>query len=459
MSILQILEELSSAKGVGSAKRKIQILKNNKDNKDLKDFFFFCLDPSLNFGQSKIKKDNQLIGKTEQIELSEALVLINDTLVSRKKTGNSAIRFLSKIYASLSTDDKNIIERVISRKPGVGISSSTVNKIWPNLIYSSAYMRCKSYSDKAVRNWNWGDVVSQIKSDGMFFNIPLHKDDMETRSGEQINLRDKNIALEKYFLHEALSKHMENQVLHSEAVCYKDGKAIERSKSNGMINAVKQGANLPFGVEMRIATWDVIPYENFINKTPFKIPYSKRLEWLANAICLLHASVKSPSISLTHSEKVSSKEMAKNHFARCIKDGLEGTVLKSGKGIWKSHDSPNQLKLKNKFNFEVRITGYKKGAGKLASTFGGIEVESEDSLLVTSIGGTTLKDKERKRISDDRENHIGAIVEMQATGLFKNDDGSYGVMHPRYVETRYDKTEADSLARIIQQEKDSLNAY
>lgn len=459
MSILQILEELSNAKGVGSAKRKIQILKNNKENQELKDFFYYCLDPSLNFGQSKIKKDSRPAGMTDRIELSEALRLIKDTLVSRNKTGNSAIRFLSKIYNSLSDDNKNILEKVIARKPGVGISSSTVNKVWPNLVYFPAYMRCKSYSDAAVKNWDWDNVISQVKSDGMFFNLHLHKEDVETRSGERIYLRDENITLEKNFLHEALSRHMEDPVLHSEAVCYKDGKAIERSKSNGMINAVKQGADLPLGVEMRIATWDVIPYENFINKIPFKTPYSKRLEWLANAICLLHASVKSPSISLTHSEKVSSKEMAKNHFARCIKDGLEGTVLKSGKGIWKSHDSPSQLKLKNKFKFEVRITGYKKGAGKLASTFGGIEVESEDSLLVTSIGGTTLKDKERKRISDDKENHIGAIVEMQATGLFKNDDGSYGVMHPRYVETRYDKTEADSLARIIQQEKDSLNAY
>lgn len=454
MSIFTILNELKATTGVGSAKRKIQILKNNKENQELKDFFYYCLDPSINFGQSKIKKDSQPAGMTERIELSEALRLINDTLVSRNKTGNSAIRFLSKIYNSLSDDNKNILEKVIARKPDIGMNAASINKVWPNLIYKSGYMRCKSYSDAAVKNFDWNNVFSQLKADGLFLNIPLHKNELETRSGEQIDLRNEDITYAKGFLYGFLNEHFENPTLHGEIICYKNGKPVERSVSNGIINSVKQGGEVPHGVTLKISVWDVIEYESFINKTPFKVPYRERFKKLVDVISQLQKSTDNTAIDIIQSKKVHSKKEAKSHFLECIKSGLEGTVLKSGKGIWKNHSSPSQLKMKNEFSFEMRITGFKIGNGKFANTFGSIKAESEDSLLTTFISG--INDKERKCINDNRDFFIGKIIEVKASGLFKNEDGTYSPMHPRYVEIRYDKSDADTLEKIIQQERDSI---
>lgn len=462
MSILPILNELKTTTGIGSAKRKIQILKSNKENQDLKDFFFYALDPSINFGQSKIKKDSQSTEKIEQIELSEALRLIKDTLVSRKKTGNSAIRFLSKIYNSLNDDDKNILERVIARKPDVGMNAASINKVWPNLIYKSGYMRCLGYSNKAVKNWNWSDVYSQLKCDGLFLNIILDEQDFETRSGEKIDLKNKDIDTCKKFLYNELNRYVENPVLHGEIVCWKHGDPIERSRSNGIINSIKQGSRIPDDVKIVIEVWDVIPYNNFINKTPYKMPYSVRLSTLRDAINSLQMSeiqdtIENGFFDLVETKRVHSVAEAKRHFVDCLADGLEGTVLKNGQGVWKSHTSPNQLKMKNEFSFELKITGFKDGNGKFASTFGSIEAKSEDSLLTTFISG--INDKERKHINDNRDFFIGKIVEVKAKGIFKNDDGTYSLMHPNFVEIRDDKSEADTLERIIQQEKDSLNAY
>lgn len=454
MNILPILEELNNTKGAGSAKRKIKILQNNKENQDLKSFFFWCLDPNINFWQTKIKKYDYS-EKIAPITLAEA---INKTKILRDRTitGNKAIEYLSKINASLSKDDQNVFNRIIARKPGCGVNSSTANKVWPDLIYSPAYMRCKGFDEKIVKKWGDVAMYSQVKSDGMFLNCILHEKEFETRSGEKIDLRNENIDKGKRLLYNKLNISFGNPVLHGEITCWKDGKPIERSKSNGIINHLKQGGVLPSDIELVIDVWDVIPYNNFINKIPCHIPYSSRFESLYHAIKELHYKMPCNSVfKLIETKKVFSIAEAKLHFLECVTKSLEGTVLKNENGIWKSYDSPDQLKMKNEFSFELRIIGFKEGKGKFASTFGSIEAISEDGLLETSISGMT--DAIRKKLNSDRDHYINKIVEVEAGGLFKNDDGSYGVMHPRFLEVRDDKTEADTLERIIQQEYDSIH--
>lgn len=457
MHLLDILNELKSHTGKGSVERKMKILTNHKDNLLLKNFFFWCLDPSINYWQSKISKDEGIYACKDNTFL-RTMEYILENLASREITGNKAKDALTSLYNGLQTKDQQLLEKVITRKPDVGFSVSTVNKIWPNLIYDPAYMRCKGYSPKNVEGWDFegGNVWSDVKADGMFNNLVLAEDlKFETRSGEDleavVNSLDAQYHLQLGAIRGLLGeKGVKDPVLHGELVCWRDGEAIERSKSNGIINKVKLGGEFPSDVTLMISVWDYIPLHNFLKHEPYLIKYRVKRNKLKEVIAKLGTS----PIQFIESKRVKSQIEAQQHFVSCLQRGLEGTVLKNGEGIWKYHTSPNQLKLKNKFRFEMRVTGFTEGEGKFASTFGSMEIESEDGLLQSAISG--MKDSVRNYIHANREIFMDSVIEVEANGLFKDSEGATSLMHPRYKEHRTDRIEADTLERIIQQEIDSI---
>ncbi len=461
--VLDILKELKAQVGKGSMERKMAILEEHRNNKFLKDFFYWVLDSNINYWQSKINK--KITYDVEPMNFKEVMDEIFAYLVPRKVTGNKAVQYLTEYYYSLrDPKDRILLERIITRKPDVGFSVSTINKVWPGLIYDPAYMRCKGYSPAMVQAnktrdaWDFESEViySNLKADGMFDNIILGDTlEFETRAGEKLPVVVQNLSIEhiqpltgiRDFLQ---SEGVVNPVLHGEfLVINSKGEVMERSKGNGLINKVKLGGSFPANHYLRIVVWDYIPLENYLSHEGYEVTYDIKFQKLIEALNC------SDSVQLIEYRRVYSQMEAQAHFVECLQKGYEGTVLKNASRLtWKNHDSPNQLKLKNKFRFEMRVTGFTTGEGKFALTFGSMEIISECGLLKSSISG--MKDKLRKKINADRSNYLGAIVEVEANGLFKNDDGSYGLMHPVFKELRSDKTEADTLERIIQQEIDSI---
>ncbi|MCP4341324.1 MAG: hypothetical protein GY799_21165 [Desulfobulbaceae bacterium] len=464
VKVLTILKDLKAQTGKGSAGRKMEILEREKDNQDLKDFFYWALEPGINYWQKKIQWDwsdevNQAMPIAGIANFHDAMGEVISNLSTRAYTGNEAKYLLYMYCFDLTPEDQELMNRIITRKPDVGFNVSTVNKVWPKLVYDPAYMRCDGYSPKRVADWDFENdwTVSQVKADGMFVNI-FHAEIsgelcFQTRSGEDL---DKVAASLPHSQKAALAMisgvlGIFNPVLHGELVVWKDGVMMERSKSNGIINKVKLGGEWPEGTELRISLWDAIPGECWREHLVDETPYRQRFEILEMAI---RDFSNGSGVELIEYRFVRSAMEAQQHFIECLQRGLEGTVLKHGRGLWKYHTSPNQLKLKNKFRFEMRVTGFTKGEGKFAKTFGSMIIESQCGELVSAISGMT--DKVRNYIHEHREEFLNSVVEVEANGLFINDDDSYGLMHPRFKEHRADRLLADTLERIIQQEQDAI---
>ena len=464
MHILDILQSLKAQTGAGSAGRKMEILVENEGNSDLRSFFMWALDPNINYWQSKITKSDALALEFEGVgdhSITSAMAEIWRDLVSRNVTGNKAKRLLSEIYYYLEDPkDREILDRIITGKPDIGCGVGTLNKVWDELIYDPAYMRCKGYSPKLVKDWDFENEViySDLKADGMFDNMILGDQvEFETRSGESlpkvVNSLDLSYfqALEKIKSYLTIYGEVKDPVLHGEFLVIKDGEIMERSKGNGLINKVKLGGAFPKNHYIRLVIWDYIPKENFLSHEEYPVTYDVKFDLLTE----IFSQMEDDQVQLIEYKRVKSMMEAQRHFVECLQAGFEGTVLKNASRLtWKNHTSPNQLKLKNKFRFEMRVTGFTEGEGKFAPTFGSMEIISECGLLISSISG--IKDKLRKEIHENRSDYMDNVVEVEANGLFVNDDGSYGIMHGRFKELRQDRVEADALERIIQQEIDSI---
>ena len=99
-----------------------------------------------------------------------------------------------------------------------------------------------------------------------------------------------------------------------------------------------------------------------------------------------------------------------------------------------------------------RSVGLTQGNGKNAVTFGSVTAHSSDGEFVVNVSG--FKDSVRREIFDNWEQkYKGSIFTVCINNITKptKNNMKHSAFLPRFVEFRPEKTEPDSLQRIIDQ--------
>jgi DNA ligase-1 len=438
MKILDILDELA---GTNSRNEKIAILNKHKDNKTLQQVCFLALDPRTQFYIKKIPSF-QCMERPSPIDwaLDEL-----ERFSTRELTGNAAIEHLQYVLGSLSEADAEVISRVIQRDLKCGVNDSTVNKVWKNLIPDYPYMRASLPKDAKLSSWNWSQgVFSQKKSDGMFININYH-DDVEflSRSGSLMPKEafyDLSLAV-RSTLHK-------NTQTHGELLVIKEGKVLPREIGNGILTSVMKGGKFAEDEIPVIEIWDQIEYGKDRDNRPYHERYQNIVSQVNNV---------SHGISVIETKMVYSLDEALEHYRYALERGFEGTIIKNPLGVWKNTTSKDQVKMKLEISVDLVITGFIPGKGKNESTFGSITCESSDGLLSVNVSG--FKEKKargvltREEIWDKRDSLMGSVITVRANTIMPptKSNSNYSLFLPRFVEFRFDKSEADSLKMVQEQ--------
>src|ERR1035437_9536451 len=167
MTILTILNELAST---ASKNAKIAILQREKSNEVLKAVFKAAYDPTINY---YIKKIPVYVDASKTATLATMEEFFR-RISTRVATGTAAINYLASYLAALSSDDAEVIKRIIQRDLKVGCSESSANKVWKNLIPEFPYMRCSLIKGIKFDTWKWKDgVYSQLKADSLYANLDV----------------------------------------------------------------------------------------------------------------------------------------------------------------------------------------------------------------------------------------------------------------------------------------------
>ena len=446
MSINKILIQLANEPKTNA---KIQILKDNSDNKLLKNVFQKALDPTINF---YIKKIPQYDYVESTVTLEDALPSLN-VLSSRKMTGNKAIDFLSGLLSSLSPDDASVIEKVILRDMRCGVSESTVNKIWKGLIPEYPYMRCSLLHSTNIKEYSWDDgVFSQLKADGRFNNLnktPEGDIELLSRAGQILpNEKFENIvnAAKSYFDNDTQT--------HGEFLVKRNGEILDREISNGILNSISRGGEFAENDEPIYLVWDQIPLSQLYPGCTINIPYKERFEKLSNQC----ESIDNGCIEMIETRIIHNVDDAIDHFESVLELGLEGTVIKNPDMLWKDTTSKHQVKLKLEIDtIDLMVVGFNEGKGRNSDTFGSIKLRSGDDLLEVNISG--FKDKERKEIHEIRESLINTVVTIKSNKLMvpKIEGKLHSLFLPRFKTLRNDKTVADTLPEIEAKFESAIN--
>ena len=144
-------EIIEALKNTSSTNEKVIILSDNRFNDEFKTVLAATYNPFVTFGIKKIPEYTN--NKGGDVEIGKAVKDITRVIVSRQKTGNDAINFLSRRLEELQEDHAKILESVIKKDLGCGVSVSLINKAFgEGFIPVHRCMLADKLNDKTSKN-------------------------------------------------------------------------------------------------------------------------------------------------------------------------------------------------------------------------------------------------------------------------------------------------------------------
>ena len=413
---------------------KIAELEKHKSNDLLQTVIILALDPFTQFYIRKIPKYTRGVHSIPLVQSCKQL----KKLASREYTGNAAIDMLTSLLESSTPDDAKVLERIIQKDLKCGVSISTVNKVWPELIHDYPCMLCSASDEKLISKFEFPAIV-QLKMDGMRFNAIVKNGKVEYRSrnGKEIHGIKH---LDQDFIVLSGSK---NCVFDGELVVNDKGIILDRQTGNGILNkAVKGTISDLESHKIRATVWDVIDYEDFTVGYS-SVPYRDRFERITSTIF-------TDAVKVVEHQMVESITEAREVFDRYLAQGEEGIILKNGNAVWENKRVKHQLKFKGELECDLQIVDVQEGTGKYVGMLGAIVCQSgsDDGKTVTVSVGSGFSDDHRINLWNIRNELLGKIVALKYNSRIKNKQGGDSLFLPIFLEIREDKTDADNYKEI-----------
>ena len=436
MKLYEIVTALRNAKG---SKEKQSILDGQKDNELFKAFCKAVYDPAISYYVTKIPK----VAASDMAEFDGDLIAwIVDNIAGRVYTGDRALAHLKQMSACLNVEGQELMQIILDRKIGASVGDTMILKTWPDLYFLPPYMRCSSMDAKVRAHYaTLVHFYVQPKYDGSFCYLSTKMG--ATRQG----------SLYPTWLINRLSNGlMPDMVLMGEMeVLMFNGDfyaPMARKDGNGVLNSVLQGGEEKDfeQYQFKYTAWDAVPYDDFKAGISEDI-YEDRLDFLARA------TIKTSAITIGFTWTVDSVKKANEIHIKETKAGREGTVWKNPKGLWKDSSSGTKDAVKNKvvFSCEMEVEDYYEGVGKAAGMLGGVRMKSRCGKVKNDCG-SGFSDKQRKDFWAIKEQLPGKIFEVEANDITEaRGKSTFSLSLPIFVEERFDKKEADTYERIVEQ--------
>lgn len=412
MSIANVLRQLEA-----TTKRleKEKILKDN-DSPLLRKFLLYALDARKVFYLRKLPTITQDTSVTIPFD-NELVWYLLDSLADRTVTGHEAIRSYVNVAVHLTPDDLEVLRRVLIKDLRCGVSVSTVNKVFPDLVPEFNVMLSHGYDESRVKY----PCIVQPKIDGIraiAFVQGSEPDDVVfySRSGKEIESLD------------SIKPHLVKMFSPGTVV---DGEAKALGTFQDSASIITRTKNIK-EAEIQFLVFDVYRISDF-ERQEVDETYLQRVEFLD--LCLANGDGAAKKIvqRLPHYIANNAEEV-KEYYGKFIAEGHEGAIVKAIKGKYEFKRSHNWMKIKPLETVDLEVIGFEEGEGKNKGKLGAMVVDFEGKNCSV---GTGYSDEERDEIWKNPEKYLGALVEISY--MERTDDGL--MRHNRFIRVRSFKGE------------------
>ena len=415
--IIEIFNQLVSTSGRND---KELILKKNKDNKLFKEILNFVYNPYILTGLSdkKINKRVALINDKVFNNIEEVM----EYLKTNNSGRDSDISNIQHFINSHDKDEQVFLKQIFTKNLKVGITSSTINKVFGKFIPEFDVMLAKKYDEHKEKVK--GNFVVTKKLDGN--RIVVIKDNgivkSFTRQGNQSEGLEEIESDIKSLL-------MDNVVFDGELIADTEGSTHE-IYTETTSKARSKGSNKT-GLVFHI--FDILPLEDFQNGKSKDDCIVRKLK-LSNVFvsnCLPHCKEVKP---LYIGNDKSQIEVWKNY---ALEQGWEGVMVNLDTPyVCKRTDTI--LKVKVMSTCDLKVIGFEEGTGKNVGKLGALLVNYKGFTVGV---GSGFSDNDREYIWNHKDEYLENIVEIQYFEESKNQDGKLSLRFPVFKKLRTDKTE------------------
>ncbi|MCP4374051.1 MAG: hypothetical protein GY797_38990 [Deltaproteobacteria bacterium] len=443
MSLKIVHQNMMKIKQESGTNAKISLLTEMLKNDTFRSVITLMYDDSKHFKVNKLPKKTKvsrgLLDPTGP-EHNQELFAYLEKLALQKGTSNSDKQKLCRL-ASVDDETFEVVTRIVNKDAKCGIGGKSINKAWADLLFLMPYCRCSTEKAKMSNIDYERGAIGQEKADGMFDNIIIDADGgvlFRSRNGNIIHQLDHL----KMFLHKA-PRDYRDTVYMGELLIRDGDKIFSRKKGNGILSSCLQNtADQTLADKAIIKLWDAVPQKDFWAGHS-EIAYKFRLGRVANFVRIMQNIQPNTLMSKIESKTLYSLEEAQIFYRKKRKEGKEGAIIKNQLAKWKDHTSPDQVKMKNVSDAELRIVGWKYGKAdtRFHDCMGSVQLKSDDDLIFVSVSG--FKDHERL---EDWDARIGKVATLEYDGIIsdKSKPGIYSLYLPRNLEMRPDRSDTDT---------------
>lgn len=402
---------------------KIQLLQEN-DSKELRELLSYAYDTFKVYGIKSL--DINVNKEVVYIHsLHSKFIAILEML--RYNNTNDKIRGqVIDFFEKCPQPQQSIYHRILLKDLTIGITATSVNKAFPGFIKTFKIMKANPFTDQDLER----KLFVQNKWDG--YRCLIVKEDHSincfTSSGKIIPL--KNIEKE-------LLKISGNFVLDGELV------NTSRTGTSTVCNRLIKGNMETTDKDLVFHAFDLIKLEEF-KSGDFEETCEERL--LLLDIFGINNKLKQVQITDTYTTETTDEVMSLYKQAR--ENGDEGIMIKDPSMVYETKRSDAWLKLKaiNSATLKiVNIVEHKKEKG----TLGAFTCVSKNEELCISVGGG-FSDEDREVFW--KADMIGKCIEVLYNEIQYTKDGEVFMFLPRFKEVRPEKSEADSLEKILKEQ-------
>ncbi len=465
----------------------------------------YAYDPLKVFHVKKYKKENI---HTSVFSIYSIFPLLNK-LSNREITGHAAVKAVENMRKMLSKEDAEVFDLILQKDLKCGINKKLIQKaLGKDTFFEIGYMGAVPYDEKKVDRLlkNETYIISQEKMDGEYCNLVIEIKS-KNKNEDEVSLiefysRSNKVQKVPLIIKEKLKKDINEFMKHYyfKPSIYNGELMIDgydRYTSNGLLARIfkledyieKNDEKKIKKAKEKIEEIAGDTLENVINNIKFHIwdyqdsneEYYTRIQTLVSPFNLMIKAsdffrwvdtkilINQEKFNLINKESHEliyknfnpdmneiiffkdideAKKTLMDHFNAIVSNEGEGTIVKSGNAFWKKGKPVFQIKYKFEFECELRIKGFKQGnpGTKFENALGAFKCSSEDGVINCVPSG--IAEDLRFEIWENQNEYLDKIITVKCNGLSKTKEGTWSLLHPRFIKFRGDKEKADNFDEI-----------
>lgn len=383
-----------------------------------------ALNPYLvfNVGKKSMDKIDTLFTPDELPEPLDWLELLGQ-LKDRQLTGNNALKAIQAWRLKHPEEgNREVLRRILLKDLRCGVSSKTVEKVFPGLVPIYDCMLAHKYSTDRIekltsqlreetKNPNAVvELVAEPKFDGVRVNV-WDCDQTKSRNGKPLPA--------SHYLARLLDDELKEWVLDSEVVTghFQDTVGAVKKKNVDAADAV-------------LMCFDLVPKKNFLNQETYQLKLLDRRRILREAI----ERIGNPKIILAEQKLMHSHEDVMAYYQECRDRGLEGLIVKPTHFPYEFKRSYGWLKIKDLNTVDLEVIRLEDGEdGKAYEGIVGSLICNYKGKEVRVSSGLSMEQRRHWKLYPGEI--VGLVVELE----YHEETRDGALRHGRFIKVRFDK--------------------